>query len=191
MTVSKIQMAQPAIVKRNPDNRSIPNGAGMQRSLQTQSNRPNPRRCLFERPAPGENQSIAETESNAILLKKNEEYEWRYGFNIITGRPVEESSDETSATERLQEPPTEEAASVDAGDNAKAECSAEVKDTVKKAEDMCNGDSARNPGKETSSAERSHRVKPYVRATKRTHITDYMKEVKKPSRSSIESKEKH
>ncbi|XP_055697037.1 uncharacterized protein LOC129798089 [Phlebotomus papatasi] len=172
MTVSKIQMAQPAIVSR----------------IQTQSQRPSTRRCLFEQAPPGENLRIAKIETERINQEKYEEVKERYGYDILRDQPVEASSEEVS--ERLQETEAEGNVETGAGGIPNPGCSTEVKDTVKKVEVMCNGASARNPGKEISSAEKSHRVKPYDR-TKQTHITDYMREVKKPSRSSKESKEKH
>ncbi|XP_059611662.1 uncharacterized protein LOC132258371 [Phlebotomus argentipes] len=172
MTVSKIQTAQPTIVRRNPHNRSDISVADTNQVLQPRSST---RRCLFGKAKPGENLKIAKEQSQAIFERIRTEYITRIGFDIGTDQPVQENSETPGTTERLQE---------DAGRTQ--ECPGEVRDTVTKQEDTCNGGSARNP----PNAEKSHRVKPYDRATKQTHITDFMREVKKP-RASIESKEKH
>ncbi|XP_055679412.1 uncharacterized protein LOC129787704 [Lutzomyia longipalpis] len=195
MTVSKIQMAQPALVKRNPRNRSILNIGDTQRAMQTQPDLASTRRCLFGKAPEGENNKIAQEELKKFEKDGYERIKNRFGYDIKTGRPVEEDPKETNAvaSERLQESDGDPSAEA-LGDNLKSECprSEEGKDTVK-AQGMCNGASARKTRKEISSTEKSRRVKPYGRPTKQTQITDHFKAERKTARSrksSIESKEK-
>uniref|UniRef100_A0A1L8D8N7 Uncharacterized protein n=1 Tax=Nyssomyia neivai TaxID=330878 RepID=A0A1L8D8N7_9DIPT len=183
MTVSKIQMAQPALVKRNPRNRSVLNIGDTQTAMQAQTDIASIRRCLFGKAPAGENNRIAQEALERFEEDGYQRIKDRMGYDIKTGRPVEDETT-TVTSERLQEPES------GPSDNPTSECpKSEDKDTVK-AQDMCNGASAKKPGKEISSTEKSRRVKPYGRPTKQTHMTDHFK-VQKKTRSSIKSGEKH